>query len=369
MARIVHLTSVHRRDDARIFLKQCRSLVAAGHDVTLIVADGRGNETKDDVRIIDVGLPRGRLRRFMQTTRLVRRKAAQLNADIYHLHDPELLPAGLVLKASGKRVVFDSHEDVPRQILSKSYLPRFLRRPLAFVVGVIERTIVRRLDHVVAATPAIRDKFKRMKVRTTDINNYPMLGELAVEPSSRRPTSDVCYVGGIVATRGIREIVAALALTRTQGKLLLAGPFPEAQVRAEVATMPGWSKVQELGVVDRAGVRDVLAESAAGLVTLHPTPAYLESLPVKMFEYMSAGLPVIASDFPLWRDIVEGSGCGVCVDPLDPVAIAAAIDSIVENPDMGREMGKNGYRAVHEKYNWAAEEKKLLALYDELSST
>jgi len=368
MARVAHLTSVHNRDDARIFLKQCRSLAAVGHDVTLIVADGRGDKTRDDVRIIDVGRPRGRLRRFMQTTRLVRRKAAELRADIYHLHDPELLPAGLMLKASGKRVVFDSHEDVPRQILSKSYLPRILRRPLAFFVGMIERAIVRRLDHVVAATPAIRDKFRRMKVQTTDINNYPMLGELSVEPSSRRHTSDICYVGGIVATRGIREIVAALSLTRTQGKLLLAGPFPERQVRAEVATLPGWTKVRELGVVDRAGVRNVLASAAAGLVTLHPTPAYLESLPVKMFEYMSAGLPVIASDFPLWRDIVEGSGCGICVDPLDPVAIAAAIDSIVENPDMGRKMGECGYFAVHERYNWGAEEKKLLELYDKLSS-
>jgi glycosyltransferase involved in cell wall biosynthesis len=93
-------------------------------------------------------------------------------------------------------------------------------------------------------------------------------------------------------------------------------------------------------------------------------PNHIDAQPNKMFEYMSAGLPLIASDFPLWREIVEGNDCGVCVDPADPAAIAEAIDRLVENPDLARRMGENGQRAVHERYNWAIEEKKLLALYD-----
>lgn len=362
----VHLTSVHSRYDTRILLKMCRSLAAAGHGVTLVVADGRGEEEKDGVRILDVGKPNGRRDRMVAATRRVLRQALALDADVYHLHDPELLPAGLALKRDGKRVIFDAHEDLPKQILSKPYLHPLLRRSISALAGGFERFTCRRLDTVVAATPAIRDKFTSLGINATDINNFPVLGELEAQVPWSKKATEVCYVGGIFATRGIREIVAAVAMSDV--RLNLGGSFSEADVSAEVRTMPGWRNVNELGFLSRAGVQDVLASSIAGLVTLHPTPAYLDSLPVKMFEYMSAGLPVIASHFPLWREIIEGNECGICVDPLAPAAIAAAIDRLVENPDLARRMGENGRRAVHERYNWGIEEKKLIGLYRELLS-
>ncbi len=95
-------------------------------------------------------------------------------------------------------------------------------------------------------------------------------------------------------------------------------------------------------------------------------PNHVDAQPNKMFEYMSAGIPVIASDFPLWREIIEGCGCGICVDPLDPKKIAEAIDYLVDNPEIARRMGENGRKAVYDRYNWDVEEKKLLALYDSL---
>lgn len=365
MSNVVHLTSVHDRYDTRIFLKMCRSLAAAGHSVTLVVADGRGDETRDDVRILDVGKPSGRRDRMTRTTRQVLARAVGLSADIYHLHDPELLFAGLALKRRGRRVVFDAHEDLPAQVMSKAYLHPAVRKAISRSVAVLEHFTCRRLDAVVAATPVIAEKFARMGATTVNVNNYPLLGELDALAPWDRKRREVCYVGGMFATRGIRELVAAMDITQSGARLLLAGRF-EPGLRDELVKTPGWANVEELGYLDRGQVRDVLSRSVAGLVTLHPTPAYHDSLPVKMFEYMSAGLPVIASDFPLWREIVEGNNCGVCVDPKGVREIAAAIDHLVSHEDLAQSMGKNGSRAVHERYNWSIEEKKLLALYDQL---
>jgi glycosyltransferase involved in cell wall biosynthesis len=364
--KIAHLTSAHERHDTRIFLKMARSTAAAGYEAVLVVADGQGEETKDEVLILDVGGVKGRLDRMFGATRRVFKTALQIDASLYHLHDPELLPVGLALRRRGKHVVFDAHEDLPKQILSKHYLPPIIRKWISAAAGMFERFACGRLDIVIAATPAIRDKFRSRGIEAIDINNFPMLGELQIAGPPSEKGAEVCYLGGIAAVRGIREIVDAMALCASDARLNLAGAFEQETLKAEVKKKSGWARVNELGFLSRSQIKEVLGRSAAGLVTLHPTPAYVDALPVKMFEYMSASLPVIASDFPLWREIVVGSGCGLCVDPLDPKAIAVAIDTLLENPALAREMGEKGNQAVHQRYNWAIEEKKLLDLYEQI---
>lgn len=361
--RVVHLGSVHPRDDVRIFHKQCRSLAANGHDVTLIVADDLGDENKEGVKIVDVGRLPGRFNRMFKTTRHVFDKAIALDADLYHLHEPELIPIGLKLKRLGKKVVFDSHEDVPKQLLSKPYLGPVSRRVLSGVFSLFERYACPRLDGIVTATPFIRDKFLGIHPRTLDINNFPLIGELDAAVPWTEKHEEVCYVGGIDANRGIREVVRACGLLETSARLNLAGSFSEPEVEAEVKVYPGWTRVNEHGFVDRARVKDLLGRSLAGLVTFLPLPNHVDAQPNKMFEYMSAGVPVIASDFPLWREIILGNECGLCVDPLDPTAIAGAIDRLVMNPDLALRMGENGRAAVLEKYNWSIEEGKLMDFY------
>jgi glycosyltransferase involved in cell wall biosynthesis len=363
---VAHLTSVHPRYDTRIFLKECRSLASAGHQVTLVVADGLGDEEKDGVRILDVGKPRNRLERMTGATRRVMARAQAIGADIYHLHDPELLPVGLALKWKGSRVIFDAHEDAPRQILSKFYLHPIVRYSISWPLGVLERYSCRRFDKVIAATPAICEKFVELGIPSININNFPLLGELETEAPWDHKQKEVCYIGGITSIRGIRQVVAAMAIAKSGVRLNLGGPFPEKEVRSDVEQSSGWSAVNELGFVSRPEMRDVLARSLAGIVTFLPEPNHIAAQPNKMFEYMSAGIPVIASNFPLWREIVEGNECGLCVDPLDPSAIAAAIDHLVDDPDRARRMGENGRRAVQERFNWSVEERSLLRLYEEL---
>ena len=364
MCKIVHLTSAHPRNDIRIFIKQCSTLARHGHDVTLVVADGKGDARLDGVAIADVGLLPGRLNRVFKTTQRVFDRAIALAGDLYQFHDPELLPVGLRLKRLGKTVIFDSHEDTARQLVAKPYLDPLSRRMLPALFGAYERYACRRFDGIIAATPSIRDLFLNINPATININNFPIVGEFGGAPPWSMKRDQVCYVGAISGARGLRQMVQAGNLLRSGAQLHLAGRFYDPLAEAEARAHPGWRRVTDLGLLERAGVRELLSRSVAGIVTLLPLPNHIDSLPTKMFEYMSSGIPVIASDFPLWREIIEGHRCGICVDPRDPGAIAAAIDYLVEHRDIAQAMGERGRKAILDNYNWDVEARRLLDFYE-----
>ncbi|RJS60671.1 glycosyltransferase family 4 protein [Bacillus sp. PK3_68] len=366
--KICHLTSVHPHNDTRIFIKECRSLAVSGYEVHLVVP-GAPDSVIDGVQLHGVSKENGnRLRRMTKTVDRVLKKGFEIDADVYHFHDPELIPAGLKLKKAGKKVIYDVHEDVPRQILSKKWLPSYLRKGISAAFEQFENRAARKFDAILAATPHIRDRFLTLGCQARDVNNYPILEELKIDNVSwAEKENAACYVGGITAIRGIREMVEALQFTESVS-LLLGGKFVTASERDMVAALPGWAKVDELGYVNREGVKEIYRKSKAGLVVLHPTINYIDALPVKMFEYMAAGLPVIASNFPLWEGIIVEKGkCGLCVDPLNPRQIASAIQWLVDHPEEAERMGENGRKAVETEYNWERENEKLLAVYESLA--
>jgi len=323
---ICHLTSVHRRYDIRIFIKECSSLAKVDDfEVSLIVADGNGNETKNNVKIYDIGKPKGRLNRFFKIDRKIYNKALSLDCDIYHIHDPELIPYGIKLKRQGKKVIFDAHEDFPMQILSKHYLPSFAKNLLSKIFIQYEKNISKKLDGIITATPYIKEKFKSYTSNVLDIKNYPLNKEIKdSEVDYSKKNNSICYVGGISEARGVYELVESLSFLN--GTILeLAGVFVDDKYEKKTKESENWHKVNFYGFVDRKEIGEIFSRSRIGMVTLHKTPNIINSLPIKLFEYMSAGLPVIISDIPYWEDMVVGR-CGLSVNPNSKKEIADAID-------------------------------------------
>lgn len=367
-SNVVHLTSAHPRFDTRIFIKQCTSL-ATIYNTFLIVSDGLGDDIVNNVIIKDIGKFSTRAKRLLYAPYGILQAALILNADVYHIHDPELIPIGMILKRKGKIVIFDAHEDLPKQILSKHYIHRLLRKPVSAIFKHLEIISCSHFDAIIAATPIIKNKFKQINKVTVDINNYPKLEEFKVPKPIEKVGNQICYVGGLATTRGINEMMQAMLMTKNDINLVVAGSFVTKVLQNKIINHLGWKKVNYLGFVDREIIKETLASSVAGLVVLHPTASYQEALPVKMFEYMGSGIPVIASNFTLWRSIIDTIGCGLCVDPLNPSSIAQAIDYLVDNPKIAEEMGDKGQKAVYDRYNWNIEEQKLFNLYGLLLTT
>lgn len=360
--KIVHVTSAHKDGDVRIFHKECVSLAEAGFEVYHLVPNSV-SRTEKGVKIVSFDFPvASRFKRMFFLVKEIYKRALELNADVYHLHDPELLRIALKLKAKGKQVIYDAHEDVPRDILTKYWIPLSLRKIVSRRFEKFETKIASKIDGVVAATPFIRDRFLKANKQTIDINNYPILDTtLSWVSYHEKKDENVCYLGVIVAKRGVVEVVEASE--KTSFRFLLAGEYREAEIEGKLKSLPGWRNVDFLGFVGRDQVVEVYNKSKVGLVTLHPVVTFLDSLPVKMFEYMAAGIPVVASNFPLWKSIIEDGQCGLCVDPLNPDEIAKAIRYILDHPTEAAEMGQNGRRLVNEKYNWDREKRKLVAFY------
>jgi glycosyltransferase involved in cell wall biosynthesis len=358
------MTSVHQITDTRIFHKECKTLVNAGYAVALVVQNEK-DEVIDGVQIMGIKTPKNRKERMLKTTKQLYRRALDCDADIYHFHDPELIPVGLLLKRKGKKVIYDAHEDVPRDIISKAWIPKVFRGLVGKSVEIIENYAAKRFDSIITATPFIRNRFSYINSYTVDINNYPLLSELHMpEVDWGKKEKVVCHLGSIGRIRGINEMVDAIG--KTDHHLILAGKFASSTERDMVLKKPGWKQVIEMGYVDRSAVKEVLARSMAGLVLFYPEPNHINSQPNKMFEYMSAGIPVIASNFPLWKEIIEGNNCGICVDPFNVDEIADAINRILKNPQMAQQMGENGRKAVEDKYNWEHEAPKLIKIYEDL---
>lgn len=368
MTKVCHMTSAHAPEDVRIFHKECVSLAKAGYDVYLVE---RGDSyEKNGVHIVGVGQPSGgRLSRMTTFAKRVYEAALAIDADIYHFHDPELLPYGLKLKRKGKKVIFDSHEKYTEQLRSKPYLPSWATIPMARFYGLYEQYVLKHIDAVIfPCTMNGKNPFAGQCRRVAIISNAALLGEFfnKYQKDCVKKASQLCYVGGLTEERGITADIRAAEIAGAN--LVLAGDFSSHEYEEQLRAMPSFSCVDYRGKLNREEVASLLTESQIGLCTLLDRGQYLkiDTFGIKVFEYLSMGLPVILSDSPYNRRMVEKYKFGLCVDPENVDELASAIRYLLDNPEEAKHMGENGRRAVKEEFNWGVEEKKLLALYEEI---
>jgi glycosyltransferase involved in cell wall biosynthesis len=366
--RVAHLTSVHAPFDARVFHKECRGLAERGFGVTLVCAGAESGE-QGGVAIVGVPRPRGRIARMLIAPWRVLAAAQRLRPDIYHFHDPELIPAGLLLRLRGKRVVYDIHEDYVSSLYQKHYLSprvsRLLGRLFGGLFDACER-LAARAFRCVLAEKYYADRFPR----GTLVLNYPRLASLpaGLQPPPEPERIRLLYTGGHWRDRG-GAIHANLVNLMPEVEVHLVGwckPAWAAELRALAGENAGRLHIEGAGVhlpYERILAQYIEGGWTAGLALFPPTEHYRRKELTKFFEYMGAGIPVLCSDFPVWKALIEGVGCGLCVDPADSAAVVQAIRWLDEHPGQARAMGERGRAAVEGRFNWERELDRLVEVY------
>lgn len=377
-ARVCIITSSHPFTDTRIFKKQGRSLVKAGFEVYELAPVDEIRQQVDGITVLGFGRIKNRWSRMTNFPAMLK-LAALLKADIYHLHEPELLLASLFIKTSNPkaRLIYDVHENYNDAIISdeKNWIPGWLKPELAWLIDTLEKPLSRFCDLVIAAGPDIEARFR--KHRTISIRNFAPTEIIDKELMNKRPQGKkvskyrIVYTGSITKTRGMIEILRALEIVNKKypTELLATGIYQDADYQKQVESEPGYRSMIYLGYLpsyEEVVAQAVRADMAA--ICFHPDPNLDTAVERsnKLFEYMAMGLPLVVSNLPAWAELVNRHRCGIVVDPLDPQDIARGIMQLIENPEERKAMGARGRQAVKECYSWETEGKRLIEAYQKL---
>ena len=361
--KVVHLSSVHSRNDARIFYKMCKSLSKEGCDVYLVIADGKGNEVKNNVSIVDVGLRyNNRFLRMTKTVYKVFKEAKKINGNIYHLHDPELIPIGLKLKKS-KKVIFDAHEDYVAKIVSRIWINPNLARFVSFFFDIFYKYSIKKFDGIVLAANTIKLNNNRKII----FRNLPDIKFNTNKVTKNINDNIILYTGGITEYRGIEQVVKALINSKFKDWRLVILGQESLKLRKKIENELKDSRIEYLGQVTYENVVEWIKKSNLGVVINQPVFSYDKSLPNKLFEYMAYGLPVVCSNFDNWKEIVVKNNAGICCDPTNLLDIEQSIEKILSDKKLQNSMSINGQNAISSLYSLEKETLNLIKFYKEIT--
>lgn len=366
--KVCHISTVHRDNDNRILFKECSSLKKAGYDVSLIITSNKVKKV-NGVDIVPLKKRNGRIERLIYRRKEAYKKALELDADIYHFHDPELIPIGKKLIKNGKKVIYDVHEDVPKQILSKEYLgPEWMRKIISSIFNKYEKYQSKSFSGIVTILDELKDQFSKYNNNVVAVKNYAIKDVIdkskAIENKSLREEFVILYIGAITEIRGIKEMIISTENFNGKVKLWLAGMWESDELRKECERLKGYSNVIYYGNFKAEDLYKYVKAADIGLSVLHPTPNYKKAIPTKVIEYMACELPVILSDFSFWKELF--GDIGTYVDPLNVNDISEAIEYYMSNRNEIKLVGKANREKYINNFCWENEEKILLKLYNDL---
>ena len=364
--RICILTTVHPLFDARVVHKEAKSL-AKVYGVVLIAPDEeRTNKKVDGVRIITIKKPKSTLLHPITMWRVFKAGFKQ-DCDVFHCHEPSSLLVSAMLKVlKRKKLIYDAHEHYPSLIAENSLFPDFIRPLVRFLADIEERILIRFANVVITVDQILCKEYKKYHKNVHIISNYPKL-ELFRSSDLNSENEGIIYVGGISRDRGIYQMIDVA--NKANVKLICVGNFTDELNKNEINNFLAENPTKNVvftGHVSHLKVVGYINNSKASLCVLQPIPRYEKAVPIKVFEYMACGLPVVASNFSEIAKVVKEADCGILVDPTNIDEIAKAITYLLEHSEEAKRMGDNGRRAVEEKYNWERMEEKLLKLYEGL---
>ena len=362
--KVCILTTVHQVFDVRIFYKQAKTLVQAGYEVTLIAQHDK-DEIVDGVRIVALTKLKNRFTRIFILTWQAFYLALNQRADIYHFHDPELILIGIILRFFKKRVIYDVHENLPKQIMDKSWLDNNqIRKFAAFIMNIIEQIGVLLFSKIIGATPDISKRFPKNK--TVILRNFPILKLIddAVPIDYMKNKPIIIYVGGLMRIRGIKEMIQAMKYMDNRTEFWLLGRWDNERFKKECENLDEWIYVKYFGFISLEKVYRYMKIADIGISIIHPAENNLKALPNKCFEYMTCSLPMVISNFPYWKENFRD--CALFADPYDSKDIAKKILFLLSDINVMNKMGKNGRKLVVEKFSWEKESKKLLEVYKQM---
>ena len=359
---ICHITSVHTKDDNRIFYKECKTLFNNGFNVSLIIA-GEKDHIFKDLKIFGLKKHKNRFVRFFKTSIIdILKTTKKVNADVYHFHDPELIISALFLKLLGKKIIYDIHENNSASIISKPYLKnKLIKYLLSKTINFLEKFCVNFFDAIITARPDISQKFNHKNLIT--LRNFPILKnsyynkELHINKSKR----SVIYVGGMTKIRGIEVLIDAFN-DMPEYNLHLLGPVKEDTINNKIQKSN--PNVKYLGTVKPFEIFKHINDADIGIITFLSAPNHVKTLATKPFEYMACGKPMIMSNFKYWKDTFGESS--LYVNPLNKSEIINATRKLMNDNELYNNMSKINLDLSTNTYNWNFESKKLIKLYKSL---
>ncbi|WP_276649698.1 glycosyltransferase [Globicatella sulfidifaciens] len=372
--KVIHLTTVHHPFDTRIYHKECLSLDRAGYNVSLIVPldnKSTGDEvvTEDGIRLIATKKRKNRIARMVISTWQTYRLAKKEQADYYHFHDPELLWVGWLLKKKNNIVIYDVHEDYYTGILQKDYLKRPIRKAIAKLYDKIEGFFIKRMDL------ALAEKYYQERYpQGEQILNYPILNKdlINADRNQQKLSNTLIYTGNVTEVRG-SDLHATLPRLFSKPEVYFYGKCDE-QIAKRMNALAGNTNDRlhftgighfvEREVIDKAYIEK---NWLAGLAIFPPTEHYKRKELTKFFEYMTAGIPIICSNFPVWQKFIDRYQCGITVNPADSDTWEKAIHELKTNPEKRKQMIENGRQAILNELNWQVEEEKLINWYKQIA--